>query len=207
MRTPSAVLRESVSALDRELGAERNKAAQLDAMTHERDERVGARARAYAMSGMVAMAIVLGVVVGRTPDEEVTALLLLKFSALIAVVVSATTAIFWKSLMRNQSSRQLVGILHLYVYSMVVHRVLAHFAGTSARAVLREDLYIGAVLMAGTAITQFRWTVWMALMLLAGAIASTVWPARAPGIFGFTTLAVILLAMGTWLRISRTETK
>jgi hypothetical protein len=145
------------------------------------------------------------VFVVRMPDRQISTTLLIELGSVVALVATVTTFVFWKKLMRNQSSRRLVGILLLYVFAMVVHRVFAHVSATAPRTVLRDDMLLGAVLIGAAALTQFRWTAWLAAILLAGSAVATAWPARTPAIFGLTTLATIVVAMAMWLRVGGNE--
>jgi hypothetical protein len=88
----------------------------------------------------------------------------------------------------------------MYAVAMVVHRLLAYFSAVPPRTTLRDDLLMGAALIAGAAVMQIRWLLSTAAMLLVGAVVATVWPNRAVTAFTVSTLAMVLTMALGWSR-------
>jgi serine/threonine-protein kinase len=103
-----------------------------------------------------------------------------------------------RALGRSQLNRHFRAIVALTVVAFLGHRALAIGWGSSAGTILAGDGYLLAVIVAVSAVVLQRWMALMAAILLAGAVAATLWPAHAELSFGLATFVAIAFAAFHW---------
>ena len=103
-----------------------------------------------------------------------------------------------RALGRSQLNRHFRSIVALTVLAFLGHRALAIRWGSSVDSILAGDGYLLAVIVAVSAVVLERWMALMSAILLAGALAATLWPTHAELSFGLSTFVAIAFAAFHW---------
>ena len=131
----------------------------------------------------------------RTVDNAREAFLFaLAPSAIILFGLIATR----RALGRSQLNRHFRAIVALTVLAFIGHRALAMRWGISVESILAGDGYLLGVIVAVSAVVLERWMALMAAILLAGAVAATLWPAHSELAFGLATFISVAFAAFHW---------
>ena len=171
------------------------KEEELHKLRHDGDLSVASRQRTIFLFGMMGV-IGLGTVSLLRPgtafaDQIPTAPALFQIAVGAFVLAALGVALGRKHLLRNAINRAFVGVFLGALLLMAIHRGLAVVAGMEVRDTLRTDLLITATAVWSTAVLVRR--VWMvgALVMVAGAIASTFVPTATAALFPICTFVLL----------------
>lgn len=186
------------------LDTQRERAAALEELAHQRDSTVGRRQRAMAMGLLAVLAVVLSAF-GLSSDAPVTTGTLLAFAAAVVVVVAGVTWRWWRDMTGNAFSRQALSVILVYCAYMFLHRVLAHAIGADPTDVVTRDAFAATTLLILGGFVVLRWVLILGVMYGVAAGCMVVWPARAFAIFAVTTAGAVVVAAFFAAREAKSE--
>jgi serine/threonine-protein kinase len=172
----------------------------LSGRARESDSHAARRARLVILGLILLLSVgVATLIIGRGPGRTVSNAREAFFFALAPSAIVLTGLIATRrALGRSQLNRHFRAIVALTVLAFLGHRALAMRWGTSVESILAGDGYLLAVIVAVAAVVLERWMALMAAILLAGAVAATLWPARSELAFGLATFISVAFAAFHW---------
>ncbi len=185
--------KEGLSSLDTALQARRARAAELEAMAHERDPRVASQARAIGLSVLMAVSLV-ALWSTLTGDQTPETFAMVAYPTTILAVILVGLYVGRRALLRNAFNRQVVGTLVVALALIVYSRLLAFVVPVSAAEVLTRDSLVAAAVFTIATFTLVRWAAWVVVIMLATAFGCAWLPERALQVFSAGTILSIAVA-------------
>jgi serine/threonine-protein kinase len=187
----------------RHAAAEREaEGARLRAMAQDLDPRVSRRKRVAVIGVFVAIAVACSAYASLQTLEATRLLVLgLAFAAVGVVPFVA----FRRELLANEFNRRAAVISGVAIVTLVVHRMVAWFQGSSVDATLAVDLVLLSAL-AGAGTTVMPGAAWSVLPLAAGLAVVLLVPEHASAAFSVATvgfLVVMARVVGRGIRTKR----
>ncbi len=195
--SPRPDLEARVSSAEAAHRLRHERAAEAERMEREFDLSTAAGPRAAFVTGLAVLLALVGVLMSRLnlpqPEDRADPSVFVPPMVLWAVLIPA---LVWsrKQIFATAINRRVVGTVIIGFGTQIVHRGLAILAGSIISNVFWTDLLMFAVLAAIAGLAVLRWA-WVGVPLfLAGAVAITLAPHAARGIYGVTMTTVLLLS-------------
>jgi eukaryotic-like serine/threonine-protein kinase len=192
---PPAELVAAVEALEAGQARAREEAERLRQLAHDHDARVGGRTRRRAAIVIAGFCAVASMFVMRwRGDGGLEGWDTVRVAAFMAGTMGVLFLAFRRRLLRNAFSRKITYLAMFTTATMLGHRVLAALADHPPPVILSTDSLLFTVVLVTAGITLAPWLLVCAGFTFAGAVASTLDPARAPLWFSVSTILMVAAA-------------
>jgi len=195
----NAVAHEALAELERILESRREHAAKLEREARDRDPKIAARSRAFALTflGMVNAALAVYALVAMDTPSRVE---LVFFPVLVIGLAAAGAFAQRKSVMLTKFNRDVVVFFFILLGVMLIGRITGLFVPIDPAEHFSRDAFVLAAGMAVGSIAYLRWMAWLSLIFLVTGIACAAVPGHALGIFAVSASIAVFVAAGSQWR-------